>query len=340
MNGHINTSRLRASALWGMLMAAGCLMAQGPNDSGTYYMAADGTTGKELKTALCEIISDHTVLSYSKLWDCFYTTDCRSDGKVWDMYSNITNYTLGGSEQGANYKAEGDSYNREHSMPKSWFDDESPMYTDLTHIVPTDGYVNNRRSNYPFGETDGERYQSANGFSKLGASTTEGYTGIVFEPADEYKGDFARIYFYMVTCYEDKVAKWSGDMFDGTAYPAFADWALNMLLRWAENDPVSQKEMERNEAVWQLQDNRNPFVDYPGLEQYIWGDMQGVAFSYDNYGDAASPDGIIAIEVSPATVSVYTITGTLVRSNTEKAAALRGLPKGIYVVGSRKYVVK
>lgn len=124
------------------------LFAQGPNNSGTYYKNADGKKGSELKTALSEIIRNHKELSYDALWDCFRTTDVRDDGKVWDMYSSITNFTFG-SDQAGNYKNEGDVYNREHSMPKSWFNDARPMYTDLVHLVPTDGYVNGRRSNYP-----------------------------------------------------------------------------------------------------------------------------------------------------------------------------------------------
>lgn len=97
------------------------------------------------------------------------------------------------------------------------------MFTDLFHLYPTDGYVNNRRSNYPFGETKGETYTSANNFSKLGKSTINGYSGVVFEPNDEYKGDFARSYFYMATAYEDRIAEWSSPMLDGSAYPAYTN---------------------------------------------------------------------------------------------------------------------
>lgn len=205
------------------------LFAQGPNNSGTYYKNADGKKGSELKTALSEIIRNHKELSYDALWDCFRTTDVRNDGKVWDMYSGITNFTFG-SDQAGNYKNEGDVYNREHSMPKSWFNDARPMYTDLVHLVPTDGYVNGRRSNYPFGETDNPSYTSEGGFSKLGPSSVSGYSGIVFEPNDEYKGDFARIYFYMVTCYEENVSTWNSDMLGHNKYPALTEWALKMLL--------------------------------------------------------------------------------------------------------------
>ena len=105
----------------------------------------------------------------------------------------------------------------------------------------------------------------------------------MFEPNDEYKGDLARTYFYMATAYEDKIANWSSDMLDGNRYSAYATWALNMLLRWAKEDPVSQKEIDRNEAVYKIQHNRNPFIDFPGLEQYVWGTVTSTAFNPDNY---------------------------------------------------------
>ena len=277
-----------------VLLAAVALLASAaaPNGSGTYYQNANGKKGSALKTALCGILWEtryNPALSYNELWTAFHTTDVRSDGKIWDMYSDKTNYEPGGSAQGHNYSGEGDSYNREHSFPASWFGSNTPMYTDLHHIYPTDGYINNRRSNYPFGETNGNTYKSHNSFSKLGSCTVSGYTGTVFEPADEYKGDFARTYFYMVTCYEEKLADWysknseSRATIDGSAYPGFQTWQLNMLLKWAKDDPVSAKEIARNTAVKNLQGNRNPFIDYPGLEQYIWGSCKDTEFSYNNY---------------------------------------------------------
>lgn len=189
-------------------------------------------------------------------------TDVREDGRVWDMYSSSSDFIFIDDQCGT-YKKEEDCYNREHSFPKSWFNDDYPMYTDLFHLYPTDGYVNNQRGNYPFGETNGEKYKSNGGFSKLGKSTVSGYSGIVFEPADEYKGDFARSYFYMVTCYENRITTWNSDMLDGKSYPGFAQWALDMLLRWAAEDPVSEKETARNNKVYGIQGNRNPYIDFP-----------------------------------------------------------------------------
>lgn len=265
------------------------MFAQGPNNSGTYYQAADGKKGAELKTAMGEVINPHTRLSYNALWEAFKTTDVRPDGKVWDMYSNFSNFTFGTDQDTGLGGDEGKYYNREHSMPKSWFgknNENTPMYTDITHIVPTDKWVNSLRGNVPFGETDNPTNYSKNKFSKFGPSSINGYTKSVFEPNDEYKGDFARIYFYMVTCYEKgeySVTTWESDMLANNAYPAFTEWAQDMLLRWANEDPVSQKEIDRNEAVYKLQGNRNPYVDYPGLEQYVWGEYTDKTFSYANY---------------------------------------------------------
>ena len=155
----------------------------------------------------------------------------------------------------------------------------------------------------------------------------------MFEPNDEYKGDFARTYFYMVTCYEEKLADWytshseSRPTLDGKAYPGLSSWQLEMLMKWAKNDPVSEKEINRNNAVYDIQMNRNPFIDYPGLEEYIWGDKKDMAFSYDNY-----TSGIATIPVSVKnTTDIYTISGQRVKGH---------LPKGIYIRGGKKFVVK
>jgi len=240
-----------------------------------YYTNAEGKTGAGLKTALYDIIKGHTSISYSELWTAFKTTDKTSSGTVWDVYSNCT-FTFGANQCG-NYSGECDCYNREHSFPKSWFGGEvAPMYTDLFHLYPTDGYVNNMRGNLPFGEVTTATYTSGNG-SKVGTCSYTGYTGVVFEPVDEYKGDFARSYFYMVTRYENVIATWPGcDMIDGTQFPAFTTWARNMLLKWSTNDPVSQKEIDRNNAVYAIQGNRNPFIDHSEYADAIWGSGAGV----------------------------------------------------------------
>ena len=241
-----------------------------------YYDSAEGKSGAELKTALFNIVKDHNSITYPQLWTAFENTDKKENGNVWDMYSDIPGnppyeYSFFTNQCG-NYSKEGDCYNREHSLPISWFGSltNSPMYTDLFHIYPTDGFVNGKRANYPFGETvNNPSWTSMNG-SKLGNSKFPGYTGIVFEPIDEYKGDFARSYFYMVTRYEDRISGWNSDMLNKSTFPAFTEWTVNLLIKWHKQDPVSFKEIERNNAVYQIQNNRNPFIDRPEFAECIW----------------------------------------------------------------------
>lgn len=308
--------------------------AQGPNGSETYYQAANGKKGQALKTAMYGIIKTHTNIGYDGLYEAYRATDTRLDGYVRDWYSNATYYTHVKDKAGT-YHQEGDCYNREHSVPQSWFQDyekSSIIKADIVHVLPTDGYVNNQRGNYPLAKVGTVSYQSANGYSKRGTCATPGYNGTVFEPNDEIKGDMARIYFYMATCYEDVVDDWAGNatasaVFDGTSYPAFKTWYLNMLMEWSKNDPVDAVEIARNNAVKVKQGNRNPFVDYPGLEDYIWGDKKNVAFSYDHYEGSSTGKLPVTMSFSPTSV-----TATLGESFT--APTLSMSPSGLTVTYS------
>jgi endonuclease I len=270
------------------ILAGTVANAQGPNNSGTYYKNANGKSGAALKTALHNIISQKNNLSYDALWEKYKITDTRADGHVRDWYSNTTNFNHITDKAGS-YSKEGDVYNREHSVPQSW---GSPK-ADIVHVVPTDGYINNMRGNDPFGEVDTSKSykHSNNDYSKSGMSKTAGYSGKVFEPNDELKGDFARIYFYMATCYEGQAENWSGVAFGGTKYQPLSTWTFNMMMRWSKLDPVDDVERARNNAVARqdVQNNRNPFVDYPGLEDYIWGEKKDQAFSYDHYDNGGTP---------------------------------------------------
>lgn len=290
--------------------------AQGPNNTGTYYQAADGKKGEALKTAMFGIINGKykgtkfQQIAYgsgylSGVWGAFQTTDVLDNGTtIRDRYSNITAYTVG-DDQGSSNSTEGKGgYNREHSFPKSWFGGSTAAGpgTDLYHIYPTDVTVNNHRGDLPYGENNGEEWQSAGGYSKVGYCTFSGYTKKCFEPNDEWKGDFARSYFYMVTCYEGSQTGWSSDMLSSNTYPCFKTWALNLLLKWARQDPVSDIEIARNEAVCAKQHNRNPFIDYPGLEEYVWGTKTSVEFDYTNY----VPVTIVAVPTFSLAGGTYT----------------------------------
>ena len=251
-----------------------------------YYQSVNGLSDSALKTALSKLIYNHQeVSSYNNLPDYFKKTDAYTSGGVqywWDMYSDIpvaTNITFG------RYM------NREHSFPKSWWggSEATPAYVDLFHLYPSEAKANQAKSNYPLGEVSTSTF--SNGVVKVGYAATGqgGGSSLVFEPNDEYKGDFARTYFYMVTCYQSLT--WTPKymyMLQQDNYPTLKPWAIDLLLTWARQDPVSQKEIDRNETVYKIQNNRNPFIDYPDLCEYIWGNKKGVKF---NIGSISDPVG-------------------------------------------------
>ena len=246
-----------------------------------YYDGTSGLTGAALKTKLSQIITNgHLDKGYAGLWTGYKTTDIdknyENDGSILDMYSeNPTGtdpykFTVS-TDQCGSYSIEGDCYNREHVVPQSLFSESSPMVSDIHFIRATDGKVNGMRSNYPFGTVSSPSFTSKNG-SKLGPSTSTGYTATVFEPIDEFKGDIARMIFYFVTRYESKLSTFtSGGMLGNTAYPGLQTWEQNVLLAWAAQDPVSPAEINRNNAAYTFQGNRNPYIDHPEWVQAVWG---------------------------------------------------------------------
>ncbi|MCA0428665.1 MAG: endonuclease [Bacteroidetes bacterium] len=246
------------------------------------YYNGINQSGQALLTALYNKISGHTVVSYSGLWTAFPATDAFYTGKVWDIYStsifgNEANYTFTYStDQCGTYAVEGDCYNREHSFPQSWFSSASPMYSDMYHILPTDGKVNGMRNNYPFGEVGSTiSWQSQIG-GKLGTSISPNYTSTVFEPVNEYKGDIARGLLYMAARYNNLIASWQGngnanEVLAGNAYPVYDAWFLNVLVKWHNQDPPDVKEINRQNGIYTRQNNRNPFIDSPQFVNRIWG---------------------------------------------------------------------
>jgi endonuclease I len=309
----------------------------GNTGAGAYYNAASGLTCQALKTKLKQIITTgFNNLTYTPgIWNLYYFSDKRrNDGNtadiVWDMYSdNPTGadpytYTLGSNQCGS-YSGEGGCYNREHSTPQSWFNSASPMVSDAHHIFATDGYVNALRSSYPYGEVTSATNTTRNG-SKLGTGSNNfGYTGTVFEPRNEYKGDFARACLYMAVRYEDEIINqnWSSL---GTANAVFLStndqanaakrrlliydpWFLQLMIKWHTNDPVSQKEIDRNNAIFNQavvnsssgttvkQNNRNPFIDKPEYVAAIWGTGTG--------GSCTAALAAVAAPAAKTEISVY-----------------------------------
>ena len=278
-----------------------------------YYDNALNKSDEALLTALYNIITSHTNIGYDGLWDAYADTDTDADGYYIDMYSTYDRYTY--SNKCGSYSAIGDCINREHSVPKSWWGSgKQAQYSDIFNIVPTDGYVNNQRSNYPYGVCEGGTRLSNDGYvakGRMGYSTREGYSGRVFEPDDEYKGDFARAYFYMATCYNDIISNWTmsngSAFFAGNSYPVFTTYAIDLLMEWHRLDPVSEKEITRNCYAHAWQDNRNPFIDHPELAEYIWGNKQGQVW---NGSDDGSATPALLQPISGSTIDVGTIAST------------------------------
>ena len=293
-----------------------------PADIPAYYAGANNKSGTSLYNALNTITNvGFSSLGYDGAIDAYqksdvYPTDPNHPdyvpgraGQLWDMYGACS-FTSG--DECGSYKKECDCYNREHSIPKSWWGSgKNNMYSDIFHLVPTDGYVNNRRSSYAFGEVSGNPTYSYNG-CKLGSSvstiTTDRNTllgtsatcsGTVFEPRDEYKGDFARGYLGMIAKYSNttySITSGEGskifESFSSTTHFGLTKYGIVLLMKWHREDPVSQKEIDRNNGIQKTQGNRNPFIDYPYLAEYIWGEKNGQTVDMSQLMPSTDPDFI------------------------------------------------
>lgn len=253
--------------VWVGLCLAQTVFAQIPSG---YYDAVDGKSGAALKTALCEVVRPHTKLSYSDLWTAYEYTDVvpGTTDQVHDMFSTQEVY----------YSSRGNAINREHVCPKSWWGGSTvECYSDLFNVYPSNVQANSAKSNYPLGVVTGEvRFE--NGRVKVG-KTSQGSSAYAFEPCDEFKGDFARVYLYVATCYQDYNWEYDYAFEEGVnTYPTFQSWIIPLLLEWHAMDPVSEWEIGRNNRVYTIQGNRNPFIDYPSLANHIWGDKSNEAF--------------------------------------------------------------
>ena len=318
-NNHktINKMKKNLQNLLLLLVALMGLQAAAAIPSG-YYNTALGKSDQALMTALHQKIHGHYPIYYRNNWSKFQITDCNGNTII-DRYSN-TQFTYS-TDQCGTYSGVGDCYNREHSVPNSWWGgsngDTDTMYHDLYHIYPVDGFVNNQRSSYPYGDcNNGTVY----GTGKLGNCTHSGYSGIVFEVADEYKGDFARTFFYMVVRYMNRVGSWTSNLgsvvFTNSSYKHLTPWAISQLMEWHRNDPVSTLETTRNEAVYGIQHNRNPFIDHPELAEYLWGNQTGNAWT----GSAINTP-TISSPVNGSTINVGTNTG----SGVSKVITVKGV---------------
>ena len=259
---------------------------------GNYYQYAQGTTDSTLKNHLGYIICRGLRYKYGSgskhSWDAFFYTDRDTNtNQVLDMYSNNIRYF-----DPEHPTASVTGFDIEHMLPKSWWGgDVNPAYCDLYHLVPGDYSANRSKSNHAPGIPSDSTFN--NGSFVTGSGSVYGLTR-VFCPADEYKGDFARAYFYIATCYGDSLT-WittgePGIAMTNEEWQEFRPWLRDLLVSWHRMDPVSEKEKTRAIEVNKIQGNRNPFIDYPELVEYIWGDKQGQAVDFhllqQSYGDA------------------------------------------------------
>ena len=274
-----------------------------PSDIPAYWSSVDGKSGSELWSAVSSATNKgFKTLGYNGLWTAYKTSDVYpSDpsnpdytssraGKIWDMYGDCV-FTYS-SDQCGTYSGVCDCYNREHSIPKSWFGGgTSGIGCDIFHLVPTDGKINGVRSNDEFGVVNGGENWNGNKSGPAGSWSTDKKTiassanevingsGHVFEPLDKYKGDFARGYFGTIVKWQLSNMTSGNRFFDGiydaTHYYGLTKKDVVLLMKWHREDPVSQKEIDRNNGIQATQGNRNPFIDYPYLAEYIWGEHYG-----------------------------------------------------------------
>ncbi len=261
-----------------------------------YYTSINGVKGgATLKDAIYNLVKNHKKISYGsgtdKTWGAFYTTDRDpATNKVYDMYSSEVRYF------GSKGSAIG-GMNIEHSVAKSWWGStQNNAYCDLHHLNPSDQTANSRKSNYPLAELESVSWE--NGVTFVGKATINGSSINAYEPCDEYKGDFARTFMYMFTCYQDLTYEYTWMNYESSTYPTFKPWAVELLLKWHKQDPVSEKEINRNNAVYAVQGNRNPYVDFPQLAEYVWGDSVNYVFNLDGAviggGDTGGGTGDVA----------------------------------------------
>ena len=299
--------------LFSVLLAPAFLFSQAPAN---YYDGTSGITGYELKSKLHDIVSTKTITwHYGDLpnfygqtdLDKYYDYDYSNTTYLLDIYSNnptgTTAYHYTKENLISSVGAEGLGYNREHMMPQSSFNSNYPMYSDLFFVIPTDARINQLRSNYPYGIAGTTNYYTFTNGSKISKNGTpnSGYTGRVYEPHSEFKGDIARSLLYYVVRYEGKLNSFNfyngsspandTSPLDGTEEKAYEDWFLSLLLQWHNNDPVSQKEIDRNNIVYGIQKNRNPFIDHPEWVNAIWSQNPAVVVS-------AVPENLSASQVS------------------------------------------
>lgn len=297
----------------------------------SYWASADNKSGAALWSAIsAQTNVGYSSLGYNGLWTAYATTDVYpGTNKIWDMYGEC-DFTYSTDKCGT-YGGVCDCYNREHSIPQSWWGGgTSGIGCDIFHLVPTDGKINGVRSNDEFGIVNGGTDWRGNKSGTAGSWSTDRPTiasaagevikgsGNVFEPKDEYKGDFARGYMGTIIKWQLANLTTGNNFFSGSYTPAgnfgFTKKAVVLMMKWHREDPVSQKEIDRNNGIQKTQGNRNPFIDYPYLAEYIWGEHAGETVDMDLLMPSTDPDFIPGVSdgartfVPPIPGAMYGVT--------------------------------
>lgn len=335
--------------------------------SSGYYDMLEGKTREDLKAAAKESVMKHQTLKYSDLPVYWIETDIYPDlfkdangnmcRRWWEMYSSEVYLIF--PEHSAKQSFSAWKMQREHAVPKSWWKENGDVeytsaYSDMWNLFPSDGAANQAKSNYPLGIVRDSSFD--NKVTRVGVPQPQygGGSGKVFEPADEYKGDFARAYFYVATVYDD--LPWTINyMFEKNPWPTLQTWAIDMLLEWSRQDPVSDKERTRNDAVERQQGNRNPFVDFPELAEYLWGARQAQIFRISEQKglEPTKPGSADSMEIMEGdgfrtgvfeggfsivsdgiftNMRVYDISGRVVIHRQSVCGGRHSLPRGLYIV--------
>ena len=273
-----------------------------------YYADIEGLSKAELKRALHDMIQPQQTLRYGSgkghTWQGFWLTDRMDDFQVLDRYSDSVFY-FNPYDTTASVR----TMNIEHIWANSWWGHEvNEAYCDLFNLYPAEKYANIAKSNNPIGVvTTNVDYDNSS--IKRGMSDCYRADSLikVWEPADHWKGDFARTYFYMATCYTQLRGIWQTKegwlTADMSEWPTLQPWVYRLMLEWARQDPIDEIEIQRNDVIYCIQGNRNPFVDLPQLEEYIWGTMVDYAFYADN--EVIIDPAVIPVDTTEAEIEDF-----------------------------------
>lgn len=296
-----------------------------------YASSLNGLKKEQLKAALHKLMDKKNVLPYGgggkgTWWGFWYTDRNPQTNECYNRYSDKkfffestnTGRAIGGM-------------NIEHSFPKSWWGGhKNDAWCDLYNLYPSDSKANSSKSNYVMGVVVNVKENAGEGYDKVGTGYADGKLVNMWEPGDRFKGEFSRSYMYMATTYQNLsfVSEGAKQLQTG-AYPTLKKWSSDLFRQWSKNDRVDEMEIKRNEAVYKIQNNRNLFIDYPNLAEYVWGDSMDVEFnpyrSITTASDDARYTGMIAPEdpVTPDNPVVTPQGGTFVKTTTAPVAGKR-----------------